>query len=111
MVKHTQKIRRQKPTYYLSVFDHFVGLPLKELRMILQTHSLCEYPLEKFNVLGKFVHTFKLKKGRSNLTEDFDLIEAMGRVKLRVRSLFIFTSAFSAQFECLTGFFLHLRRS
>ena len=31
MVKHIQTIRRQKPTNYLSVFDHFVGLRLKEL--------------------------------------------------------------------------------
>ena len=25
MVKHTETIRRQKPTNCLSVFDHFVG--------------------------------------------------------------------------------------
>ena len=31
MVKHTQTIRRQEPTNYLSVFDHFVGLVLKGL--------------------------------------------------------------------------------
>ena len=31
MIKHTQKIRRQKLTNYLSVFDHFVGLALKGL--------------------------------------------------------------------------------
>ena len=31
MVKHTQTIRRQTPTNCLSVFDHFVGLVLKEL--------------------------------------------------------------------------------
>ena len=29
MVKHTQTIRRQQPTNCLSVFDHFVGLALK----------------------------------------------------------------------------------
>ena len=32
MVKHTQTIRRLLPTNYLSVFDHFVGLALKELK-------------------------------------------------------------------------------
>ena len=32
MVKHTQTIRRKKPTNCLSVFDHFVGLVLKGLR-------------------------------------------------------------------------------
>ena len=31
MAKLTQAIRRQKPTNYLSVFDHFVGLALKGL--------------------------------------------------------------------------------
>ena len=31
MVKHTQTIRLQQPTNCLSVFDHFVGLALKEL--------------------------------------------------------------------------------
>ena len=31
MVKHTETIRRQKPTNCLSVFDHFVGLALKVL--------------------------------------------------------------------------------
>ena len=29
MVKHTQKLRPQKPTNCLSVFDHFVGLALR----------------------------------------------------------------------------------
>ena len=32
MVKHTQTIRRQQPTNWLSLFDHFVGLVLKSLR-------------------------------------------------------------------------------
>ena len=31
MVKHTQTIRRQIADEFLSVFDHFVGLALKEL--------------------------------------------------------------------------------
>ena len=31
MVKHTQTIRRHKPTNYLSVFDNFVGLTIKGL--------------------------------------------------------------------------------
>ena len=33
MVKHTQTIRRLLPTNCLSVFDHFVGLALKELKI------------------------------------------------------------------------------
>ena len=35
MVNHTQTIRRQKPTNCLSVFDHFVGLALKRLRILI----------------------------------------------------------------------------
>ena len=34
MVKHTQPIRQQQPTNYLKVFDHFVGLALKELTFL-----------------------------------------------------------------------------
>ena len=34
MVKHTEIIRRLLPTNCLSVFDHFVGLALKELSFI-----------------------------------------------------------------------------
>ena len=30
MVKHTQTTRRQQPMNYLSVFEYFVGLALKE---------------------------------------------------------------------------------
>ena len=31
MVKHIQTIRRQLPTNFLTVFNYFVGLVLKEL--------------------------------------------------------------------------------
>ena len=33
MVKHIQTIRRLLPTNFFSVFDHFVGLLLKGLKM------------------------------------------------------------------------------
>ena len=33
MVKHSQTIRRQQPTNYLSLFDHFVGLAFKGLKL------------------------------------------------------------------------------
>ena len=36
MVKHTETIRRQKPTSCLSVFEHFVELMLKGL-IVCQT--------------------------------------------------------------------------
>ena len=39
MVKHTQTIRRQQPTNYLSVFDHFVKLALKGLKGVSAFHS------------------------------------------------------------------------
>ena len=42
MVKHTQTIRRLLPTNCLSVFDHFVGLALKELKS-LQTLTLKQW--------------------------------------------------------------------
>ena len=35
MVKHTQTIRRQQPTNCLSMFDHFVGLAVKGLKMLI----------------------------------------------------------------------------
>ena len=41
MIKHTQTIRRQKPTSCLIVYDHFVRLALwsiKELTLIDQSH-------------------------------------------------------------------------
>ena len=34
MVKHTQTIRQQKPTNYLSVLDRFVGLVLKGISFL-----------------------------------------------------------------------------
>ena len=33
MIKHTQTIRRLLPTNCLSVFDHFVGLAVKQLNL------------------------------------------------------------------------------
>ena len=37
MVKHTQTIRRQKPTNCLSGFDHFLWLAIEELKLFLVT--------------------------------------------------------------------------
>ena len=42
MVRHTQTIRRLLPTNCLSVFDHFSGLALKELKRIIQTKYILE---------------------------------------------------------------------
>ena len=41
MVKHIQAIRRLLPTNFLSVFDHFVRLTLKELE-VLTTNTISE---------------------------------------------------------------------
>ena len=38
MGKHTQAIRRQKPTNCLSVLDHFMGLVLKEFNASFHTY-------------------------------------------------------------------------
>ena len=40
MVKHTQTIRRQKPTNCLNVFDHLVGLALRGLTIEIFTIKL-----------------------------------------------------------------------
>ena len=42
MVRHTQKIRRFLTTDCLSVFDHFVGLALKGLKISLKTLAIVE---------------------------------------------------------------------
>ena len=47
MVKHTQTIRRQKPTNCLSVFDHFVGLALEGLKSgcLINFSQLKSFPI------------------------------------------------------------------
>ena len=40
MVKHTQAICRPLPTNCLCVFDHFVGLALKELISVKNLHII-----------------------------------------------------------------------
>ena len=39
MVKHTQTIHQQQSTNCLSVFDHFVGLALKGLKIYSKMYS------------------------------------------------------------------------
>ena len=48
MVKHTQTIRRQQPTNCLSVSDHFVGLVLKGLTIILIITFIVSFILQKW---------------------------------------------------------------
>ena len=49
MVKHTQTIRRQKPTNCLSVFDHFVWLVFKRSKNLIayRTHEATRKDPEK----------------------------------------------------------------
>ena len=45
MVKHTQAIRRLSPTNCLSVFDHFMGLVLKALKIKAPKINPCDVPV------------------------------------------------------------------
>ena len=49
MVKHTQTVRR--PMNCLSVFGHFWGLAIKELRVKNATYSSCRQLEEKILIL------------------------------------------------------------
>ena len=46
MVKHTQTIRQQKLTNYLTVFGHFVGFSLEGLRKWIFLELLKERRIE-----------------------------------------------------------------
>ena len=41
MVKHTQQFVGKLPTSCLSVFDHFVELALKGLKLMMRIHARC----------------------------------------------------------------------
>ena len=47
MVKHTQKLRRQEPTNYLSVFERFVGLSLRVLMYTITMNGLVQKKLNQ----------------------------------------------------------------
>ena len=48
MVKQTQTICRLLPANCLSVFDHFVGLALKRLRIIKALEEACKSLFQRF---------------------------------------------------------------
>ena len=52
MIKHTQAIRRQQPTNYLSVFDHFVKLALKGLMAFNSYQANISIDLENLRKSG-----------------------------------------------------------
>ena len=62
MVKHTQTIRQllQQPTFFLSMFDHFVGLERKGLKSAKQLSLLKIFIYNarpKFSLLKTFSST------------------------------------------------------
>ena len=66
MVKHTQTIRRQQPTNWLRVFDHFVKLALKGLKLRVEKSRVDQLgsfiPISNLHhiyllLLQYFVHT------------------------------------------------------
>ena len=58
MVKHTQTIHRMLPTNCLSVFDHFVGLAVKELTHFWPVF-IFDQPLKKISKLLVFCYFLK----------------------------------------------------
>ena len=80
MVKHTQTIRRLMSTNCLSVFDHFVGLALKEL--ICKAHRFTS-----FYVKGTYV---------INMSNSYHLLEC---VKSNSKAI-SFLSLFCVSFLC-----------
>ena len=94
MVKHTQTIRRQWPTNYLSVFDHFVGLGLKAVKSLTifskksntQVLQGSKYALNTLTwILGfpKLPNTYSiLKTNKSNLLK----ISNKKQLKLKIKT-------------------------
>ena len=60
MVKNTQKIRWQKPTNCLIVFDHFLGLTLKGLISLTMSYTLFLTLWKKNGFLFYFIHYYLL---------------------------------------------------
>ena len=67
MVKHTQTIRQQQHVC-LSVFDHFLGLVLKVLKMLLDAPILGEWKTKEryryFRLLVMKFSLLELKKSK-----------------------------------------------
>ena len=78
MVKHAQSIRRQLRTNCLSVFDHFVGLVLKGLRLSETTLIILEkasfLKLSKEGGMCKNGEGLTQKKGVPSLDEKMQKI-------------------------------------
>ena len=63
MVKHTQTICRLLPTNCLSVFDHFVGLALKELSYLRRscTIAVTNRRTQYLTMSGQWSYIYPLK--------------------------------------------------
>ena len=81
MVKHTQTIRRQKPTNCLSVFNHFVGLALKGLRY--QFMGLIMIDIEQVKFMEKF-WGFSRQSTKIESTEYFKNQEEQCRINWKL---------------------------
>ena len=94
MIKHTQTLRRQKPTNCLSVFDHFVGLAYKGLgrHTSLVTQELFQFlgPLLLLNCYSTYqilkvfpntdIYPLQLQKDILNSEEDVPVSHCNNRV-------------------------------
>ena len=72
MVKHTQIIRRRLPANYLSVFDHFVELALKGLRLlfVFKIIMFISFILTKTRLFESHNNFFSLKTFSRHLQDD-----------------------------------------
>ena len=103
MVKHTQTIRWLFPTNCLSVFDHFVGLALKGLKILSQqtnTLSKLKIKLCKVTTITKTSHRISLKLTMKTPTKSLKLTGC-------VCCISIFT-VFSAEFKEASQLFFDL---
>ena len=60
MIKHTQTIRQLLPTNSLSVFNHFVGLALKGLKIVANYVLSMNYGRFSYNLKAFYLNILKL---------------------------------------------------
>ena len=69
MVKHTQTIRGLLMTNCLSVFDHFVGLALKGLKLLNANTENTTISLTIFNIIYTFASVISNKLSSISLLQ------------------------------------------
>ena len=75
MLKHTETIRRQKPTNCLIVFGRFIGLTLKGLKLWIKDFR--SKFIRLFRVFCLFLNTFKMLL----FIRDFVLVDKIDMLK------------------------------